>query len=91
MTKRLQVLLDEEEYREIQAVARRQRTTMSEWVRQTLRKARIDPSGTINAKTINAKLRTIADASRYEYPTADIQDMLREVESGHDPHEDTFA
>ena len=64
---------------------------MSEWVRQTLRKARIDPSGTINAKTINAKLRAIADASRYEYPTADIQDMLREVGSGHDPHEDTFA
>ena len=59
---------------------------MSEWVRQTLRKARIDPSG-----TINAKLRAIADASRYEYPTADIQDMLREVESGHEPHEDTFA
>ena len=91
MTKRLQVLLDEEEYREIQAFARRQRTTMSEWVRQTLRKARIDPYGTINARTINAKLRAIADASRYEYPTADIQDMLREVESGHDPHEDTFA
>ena len=64
---------------------------MSEWVRQTLRKARIDPSGTINAKTINAKLRAITDASRYEFPTADIQDMLREVESGHDPHEDTFA
>ena len=61
------------------------------WVRQTLRKARIDPSGTIKAKTINAKLRAIADASRYEFPTADIQDMLREVESGHDPHEDTFA
>ena len=86
MTKRLQVLLDEEEYREIQAFARRQRTTMSEWVRQTLRKARIDPSG-----TINAKLRALADASRHEFPTADIQDMLREVELGHDPHRDTFA
>ena len=77
MAKRLQVLLDEEEYSEIQAVARRQRMTLAEWVRQALRKAKDD-----HPATVEAKLRAIADASRHEFPTADIEEMLREIESG---------
>ena len=76
MTKRLQVLFDEEEYREIQGAAQRQRMTVAEWVRQALRKARSNHSG-----TIDAKLRAITDASRHEFPTADIEVMLREIES----------
>ena len=77
MTKRLQVLLDEEEYIDIQGAARRHRMTVAEWVRQALRKARADHPG-----TVEAKLRAIADASRYEFPTADIDDMLKEIEAG---------
>ena len=79
MSKRLQVLLDEEEYLEIQiqGVARRQRVTVAEWVRQALRKARGDHPG-----TVEAKLRAIADASRHQFPTADIEVMLREIEVG---------
>ncbi len=77
MSKRLQVLLDEVEYLEIQGVARRQRVTVAEWVRQALRKARIDHPG-----TVEAKLRAIADASRSRFPTADIEVMLREIEAG---------
>ena len=78
MSKRLQVLLDEEEYREIQGVARRQRVTVAEWVRQALRQARSDDAG-----TIDAKLRAIAEASRHSFPTADIEDMLQEIEAGY--------
>ena len=77
MSKRLQVLLNEEEYTEFQAVARRQRMTLAEWVRQALRQARSDYPG-----TMETKLRVIADASRYEFPTADIEVMLREIEAG---------
>ena len=77
MSKRLQVLLDDEDYREIQVVARGQRVTVAEWVRQALRKARDD-----QPNTVEAKLRAIVDASRYEYPTADIHVMLAEVEAG---------
>ena len=77
MAKRLQVLLDEEEYSEIQAVARRKRMTIAGWVRQALRKARAD-----HPATVETKLRAIADASRHEFPTADIGMMLREIESG---------
>ena len=77
MAKRLQVLLDEEEYREIQGCARGQRLTVAEWVRQALRKARDDSPG-----RIDAKLRALADASRHEFPTPDIEVMLEEIESG---------
>ena len=78
MTKRLQVLLDEEEYREIQAIARGQRLSVSEWVRLALQKARSDRP----RATTEAKLRAIAEASRHQFPTADIDDMLAEIEAG---------
>ena len=77
MTKRLQVLMEEQEYREIQGVARSQRMSVAEWVRQALRRARDDGPG-----SMDAKLRAIADASRHEFPTADIEVMLDEIESG---------
>ena len=73
MRKRLQVLLDEAEYREIQDLARRQRLTVADWVRQALRKARI-----AHPNTLDAKLRAISEASRHNFPTTDIQTMLRE-------------
>lgn len=77
MPKRLQVLFDEEEYREIQGMARRERVTVAEWVRQALREARSSRPG-----TVDAKLRAIADASRHRFPTADIDTMLKEIEAG---------
>ena len=77
MSKRLQILLDEEEYLEIQAVARDQQLSVAEWVRRTLRKARYDPTD-----AVKAKLRAIAEASQHEFPTADIGTMLREIEEG---------
>ena len=51
--------------------------TVAEWVRQALRKAREDHPG-----TADAKLRAIADAARNQFPTADIETMLREIEEG---------
>ena len=77
MSKRLQVLLDEEEFLEIQAVARGQQLTVAEWVRQALRKARKAGDG-----TADAKLGAIAEASRHEFPTTNIDSMLREIEEG---------
>ena len=77
MQKRLHVLLDEEDYREIQSLARQQRITVSEWVGQALRKARDD-----HRRAVDAKLRAIADASRHRFPTADIDKMLSEIEAG---------
>lgn len=69
--------MDPEEYREIRGTARRQRMTVVEWVGQALRKVR---SG--SSLAIEAKLRAVAEASRYQFPTADIDVMLREIEAG---------
>ena len=77
MTKRMQVLFADDEYQEIQAAAQRQRMTVAEWVRQALRKARRD-----QARDVDLKLRAIAEAVRHEYPTADIDVMLEEIDAG---------
>ena len=52
MSKRLQVILDDEELAEIQRAAKRSRMTSSEWVRQALRKARrAEPHGDLKKKS----------------------------------------
>ncbi|MXX44276.1 MAG: antitoxin [Acidimicrobiales bacterium] len=80
MSKRLQVLVPEGEYAEIQETARRCRLTVAEWVRQTMREAlgNMSPPADPDA----AKLRAIAEASQHEFPTADIDGMLLDIEAG---------
>jgi hypothetical protein len=78
MSKRLQVLLDADEWEQLQAIARRHRTSVSEWVRRTLREARErEPAG-----DLDTKLRAIRAAARHEFPTADIGQMLEEIDRG---------
>lgn len=79
MSKRLQVLLPDQEMAEIQRFARRERVTVGEWVRRVLREARTrqpvnDPE---------AKLKAVRKAARYSFPTADIEEMLSEIEQGY--------
>jgi hypothetical protein len=78
MAKRLQVILKDSEYREIQRIARSRHISLPEWVRQALELAlRQEPSGGV-AK----KLEAIRAAARHSYPTADIDHMLGEIEAG---------
>lgn len=79
MSKRLQVLLDEKELRYLREAARRQGVPVSEWVRQALREARRrEPRG-----DLESKLRAVRAATRHEFPTADIDAMLAEIEQGY--------
>jgi hypothetical protein len=79
MSKRLQVLLDDAELRELQRAARASRMTTAEWVRQALRAARRqEPLGDA-AK----KLEVIRAASRHAFPTGDIDEMLADIERGY--------
>lgn len=79
MSKRLQVLLDEAELREIRRIARAQRMTVAEWVRQALRAAsRREPRG-----DAGKKIESIRAASHHAFPTADIDQMLRDIERGY--------
>ncbi len=79
MSKRLQVLFDEEELAEIQEIARRRRTTVAEWVRQALRSARMSEPRFDTGK----KLEAVRMAARYDFPTGDIDRLLGEIEQGY--------
>jgi predicted 2-oxoglutarate/Fe(II)-dependent dioxygenase YbiX len=79
MSKRLQVLLEEPELREIQKLARAQRMTVAEWVRQSLREAR-RRQPLIDA---DKKLNAVRAAVRHSFPTSDIDQMLAEIEAGY--------
>ena len=79
MSKRLQVLLEASELREIQRTARAQRQTVAEWVRQTLRAARRQQPGREGSR----KLEAIRAATRHALPVADIDRLLAEIEHGY--------
>lgn len=79
MSKRLQVVLEDAEAREIHRLARRQRMTVSQWVREALRAARRQEPRTDQ----NKKLQVVRAATRHSYPTADIDQMLLEIEQGY--------
>ena len=79
MAKRLQVILQDAELREIQRMAKAQHLTVAAWVRQALSAARRrEPLG-----DSGRKLEVVRAASRHSYPTADIESMLAEIEAGY--------
>jgi predicted transcriptional regulator len=79
MSKRLQVLLDDQEWREVQRTARASHMTVAGWVRQALRAAR-ERRPVADA---GRKLDVIRGAARHAFPTADIDQMLAEIERGY--------
>ena len=80
MSTRLQVVVGEDELREIKAAARRRELTVSEWVRGVLREARErEPTG-----DKRDKLEAVRLACRHAFPTADIDEVLADIERGRD-------
>jgi hypothetical protein len=72
-------MLKEEELRELRAAADHEGLSVSAWVRRALRDARRRlPEG-----DLEPKLRAIRSAARHEFPTADIDEMLAEIERGY--------
>jgi hypothetical protein len=79
MAKRLQVILQDPEYREIQKMARSRRMSLAQWVRQALDLARRgEPMG-----DTSKKIAVIRAAAQHDYPTGDIDSMLAEIEKGY--------
>ena len=79
MSKRLQVVLSDAEYRAVARAARAERTTVSAWVREALREARAKrPS-----RDAVDKLRVVRAAARHEFPTGSVEQMLDEIERGY--------
>lgn len=79
MTKRLQVLLDDEELADIQRHARRRHQTTAAWVRDALRTARERAQDENRARI----LRVLEESSRHSHPVGDIEQMLEEIERGY--------
>ena len=81
VSKRLQVLLADQEMVAIQRLARRERLTVGEWVRRTLREAR--EQRPLNEPEI--KLKAVRRGAEFSFPTADIDEMLGDIERGYRP------
>lgn len=79
MAKRLQVILQDADYREVQRAARSRRMSVAQWVRQALEFARRrEPVG-----DVGKKLEVIRAAAQQNGPVADIDQMLSEIEKGY--------
>lgn len=75
----MQVLLPDQEMIEIQRHARRERLSVGEWVRRVLREAREQrPSN-----DPETKLKALRRGVEFSFPTAEIEQMNREIEQGY--------
>ena len=79
MSKRLQVIVSDAEYGMIRNMAKQQNISIAEWVRRALYRER-QARPHIDA---NKKLGAVRAAINYNFPTADIDQMLGEIESGY--------
>ncbi len=79
MSKRLQVILDDSEYRGLQRQAHKDGLSVSEWVRRALRTMRRREPHIDTAR----KLKAVREGTRHSYPTGDISQMLAEIEAGY--------
>jgi len=91
MAKRLQVILQDPEYREIQRAARTRHMSIAAWVREALGHARRrEPLGDVEKKL--AAVRAAVAHNVGPGTEADIDTMLAEIERGYlsdrsfDPH-----
>ena len=79
MSKRLQVLFDEEELSELQEIARQNHMTLAEWVRQALREARTQHSVRGSAQ----KRQAVREAIKHDFPVTDIDELIEQIEQGY--------
>lgn len=78
MSTRLQVVIGDDEMTRIRRVANREQLTVSQWVRQVLRAAELEYPTTDGEK----KIQVVREAASCNYPTADIDVMLKEIDTG---------
>lgn len=79
MSTRLQVVVDEAELGRFRRAARRSGVTLSQWVRDVLRRA----ESAEDVGDASAKLDAIRSAAAHTFPAPDVDEMLAEIESGY--------
>ncbi len=78
MSKRLQIIMPDDEMADLRRIAKRQGMTVREWVRRTLLEARQQQPRI----TVARKLSALRKASQYSFQTAGIHQMLAEIGKG---------
>jgi hypothetical protein len=79
MGMRLRVTLSDDEAAVLAELAASEGVTVSEWVRRALREApRRQTAG-----VAEARMAAIRTAATYSFPTADIDDMLAQIQRGY--------
>jgi hypothetical protein len=81
VAKRLQVILQDPEYRAVQRAARSRHMSIAQWVRQALEIARRQEP----LADADKKIAAVRAAVKHDYPTVDIGQMLAEIERGYEP------
>ena len=82
MSKRLQLVLDDEEMSELREVAKRNRMSIAEWARQALRAARRrEPVHSRHSR--EKKLAALRTACEHAFHAGTIEEMLEESERGY--------
>jgi hypothetical protein len=71
--------MEERELREIRRLAREEHVPVAEWVRRTLRSA----ARNMPASTVDKKLAAVRAATSNSYPTAEVEQLLVEIEQGY--------
>ena len=79
MSKRLQIVVDDEEVRRFEQCAKTEGLTLSSWARQALRAAERE----VSVGDPGRKLAAIRAAYQYAFPAPDIATMLDEIEHGY--------
>ena len=73
-----QVSLDDEEYAHLEHIAAHRKITVEQWIEEIIRRDMAD----YRRRSANIQ-RVIEEAAHDNFPTADIEQMLKEIESGY--------
>lgn len=71
--------MDDSDLKEVQAAAAMRGMTVAEWVRQTLRSARMQEP----LKKMETKLSVVRAAASLAFPAPEMPQMLEEIEQGY--------
>jgi hypothetical protein len=82
MSKRLQIVMPDEEIEEMRRTAEQAGMSLSEWARLALRRAQRSQRG----PTAEDKLKAVERALECGHPTGAIQEVLADIEKGRDLH-----
>jgi len=77
MSIRLQILLAEDDLREIKRLASQEHMTVSAWVRRAIQHERRERPRSV----VQQKQEVLRKAAEFQFPTADYEDLAADIES----------